>query len=136
MMHTLMAISGKTLIDSMKFGSVDENSLVYLSLFKVVVKNQVHPVWTITNSLTVEVFAWYQATREMHHSDVHVSVQGSFASTEWSSYLVAHEIIWHTAHPGVREIAERNKAAFLNGSSNKRFPAEKMIFPVDLLHKK
>ena len=135
-MHTLMAVSGKTLIDSMKFGSVDENSLVYLAFLRVIVKNQVHPVWTISNSLTVEVFAWYHAMHEMNHKDVHVSVQGSFASTEWSSYLVAHEIIWHTAHPGVREIAERNKAAFLNGSSNKKFPAEKLSFPPNLIHRK
>jgi hypothetical protein len=73
---------------------------------------------------------------EMNHKDVHVSVQGSFASTEWSSYLVAHEIIWHTAHPGVREVAERNKSAFLNGSSKKTFPAEKLAFPADLIPQK
>lgn len=132
-MHTLMSISGKTLLETMKFGNVDENSLVYLSIFKVIVKTQAHPVWTITNSLTVEVFAWYHAMREMNHKDVHVSVQGSFASTEWASYLVAHEIIWHTAHPGVREIAERNKVAFLNGTSIKTFPSDNLTFPVGLI---
>jgi hypothetical protein len=120
----------------MKFGSVDESSLVYLALLKVIVKTQAHPVWTITNSLTVEVFAWYHAMRELNHKDVHVSVQGSFASTEMASYLVAREIIWHTAHPGVREMAEKNKAAFLNGSSKKIFPSDKLTFPVRLIHGK
>lgn len=135
-MHTLMSISGKTLLETMRFGSVDENSLVYLALLKVIVKTQVHPVWTITNSLTVEVFAWYHAMRELNHRDVHISVQGGFASTDLASYLVAREIIWHTAHPGVREIAEKNKASFLNGSSKKTFPAERLLFPAKLIHGK
>jgi hypothetical protein len=131
-----MALSGKTPLDTMKFGSVDENSLAYLAFFKVLVKTQLHPVWSTTNSLTVEVFAWYHAMRELNHKDVHVSVQGSFASTEMASYLVAHEIIWHTAHPGVREIAERNKVAFLGGTSRKTFPSDKLAFPAPLIRGK